>query len=797
MNYRIILVLISFLVVSKLKAYQIITGVVIEDNTESFIDIATIELLKLPDSTSVKGVISGTNGEFYFYDIDNEYNYCLRISHLNYNTKTVKVNHDTTNIINNVGIIYLKPKVLSLNEIVVSGKKIAAKEMLDRTVYDIPVNAKKIAVDGLDFLRQLPSVQIDYFTESISIEGKRNIIIEVDGIRRNQEYLKKLHPSQIDKIELIHSPSGKYDPETDMVVNIISNSKIEYGLSGKVNAKLLPNNTNNYLARLGFNIDVGKEKLLLYLYGNTGADKYLFNSNLYRNVGNSVAEIDGSKLNNGTNRDINTGIQYKINKKSILDLSLSYLNHTQKVKEINYNLLSESEIYTEIYTSNKNLNTEKENIGSNLYFKHFFDDAKEHSIEYTFNYNVDHTNNLNKNQNSFYIFNETADSSTTLLSEENNTESKTIGTQVNHILPLSPTLKFNSGLNFDYNNYSVDNRISLSNSQNLQYLRQLGALYFELYKKFSHIDFKIGSRIEKTFITIDNNQNNNYLSFLPYSFIQHKINNKNSIQLTYKRRVFNPKIEDLNPFESVIDSLTIKKGNINLRPAYRDKLQLKYSLTYGKNNFTGSFMPGLFFEYQTGIIQKITRPIDNSNTVEIMPVNLSNGFETGAGISLYSQIYKSIINAYFSYYFQHTDQYQDQVNAINNIGWRCRTSIMYPLPKDFKVFAMINLPGPYANGQKIEFKSPFYLFGIMKQFKNNSAIKIMMFNPLSNEMFRSKYTINNSDLFEVSNSYMKMKNIVLFNYSKTFKTGKKLSKNTDKATPDEKDNISMPFNYQE
>ena len=77
----------------------------------------------------------------------------------------------------NMGTISLDQAVIGMKEVVVNGAKILVTELPDKTVYAVSEGIKKTSVDGIDVLRKVPSVQIDYLNEDIKVEGKSNIVI--------------------------------------------------------------------------------------------------------------------------------------------------------------------------------------------------------------------------------------------------------------------------------------------------------------------------------------------------------------------------------------------------------------------------------------------------------------------------------------------------------------------------------------------------------------------------------------------------------------------------------------------
>jgi hypothetical protein len=701
-------------------------------------------------------------------------------------------------MINNVGAIPLDPAVVGIKEVVVGGSKILVTELPDRTVYAVSDGIKKTSTDGLDVLRKVPSVQVDYFTESITVEGKTNIKIEVDGVTRDKEFLKKLHPSQVDKFEVNTNPSGKYDAETDAVINVITNKEMRFGLKGMVNAQLLPNSKESYIGGLNANIDYGLKKISYYIAGNGGVNGFNFRTDFNRNSGENALQRISNKPSAGYYGNVNGGFIYDPNETNNLNFNVSLNRNIQKGKDCSdFNYEFNDDIISKIYQIKSNAHSNGGGLNSSLYYKHKFDKKTQHNIEFETNYynSLNFISNETDFQTVHYTLENVEDYSDLTKTEESNTNRQTMTARSSYTLPFDSVYTFGAGINANYNQYKINNIKSLTNSPNLNYYDTREVLFAELSRIFKKGNIKVGTRIENSVVTMNlTEKKNNYLSVLPYANAQYKLNSKNTFKLSYTRRVIRPSSNDLNPFVSGVDtSQTISHGNIDLKPAYRDNFQLSYSLRYGKGKFTGTISPQVFYEYRTGLIQKITT-IDSTNRAVIVPQNISNGYETGAGLSLNAQIAMIMVNSYFKYSYNHINSYLDQINATNKKGWSLNMYAMSPLPYKFNFFTVFNISSPYINGQEETKASPFILVGLMKQFKNNSSLRLMMFNPFGNKMFNNITTLRNNESYQRTESYMNVKNAIMLNYTYNFKIGKDIKAQKPNSEQENEDNGNkMPF----
>ena len=79
----------------------------------------------------------------------------------------------------------------------------------------------------------------------------------------------------------------------------------------------------------------------------------------------------------------------------------------------------------------------------------------------------------------------------------------------------------------------------------------------------------------------------NYINFFPSAALTYEVNGKNTLNLTYSRRIDRPSYQDLNPFEFRIDELSYRKGNVSLRPQMTHSLELTHTFMYMVNTSIG------------------------------------------------------------------------------------------------------------------------------------------------------------------------------------------------------------------
>ncbi len=117
----------------------------------------------------------------------------------------------------------------------VIGTRPEQTQKIDRRSYRVKPNLHSAQADTLQLLRGLPAVTISRDDE-IMLLGAPNVAVMVDdrSIQGNvTQYLKTLHGSDIERIEVITNPSAQYSPQgTGGIINIVLRKQRDDGATG-------------------------------------------------------------------------------------------------------------------------------------------------------------------------------------------------------------------------------------------------------------------------------------------------------------------------------------------------------------------------------------------------------------------------------------------------------------------------------------------------------------------------------------------------------------------------------------
>lgn len=797
--YHWILTLLCLGTVSA-SARQVVTGVVADKETTQPVQGVAVELVSLPDSSLVEAVTSSSEGIFLFYKADTANTYALKLKHNLYKTATASVPVKKSGLVNSLGIVSLEPTFFNLKEVVVQGYKVTVTERNDRTVYGIPEGLQKTSSDGLDVLRKVPTVQVDYLNEDITVNGRSNIKIEVDGISRDKGYLKRLHPSQISKMEVITQPSGKYDADIDAVINVVTNPTMRYGLKGMIYAGAFPIAKESYLGLANASLDYGREKISYYVAGNGIYQNMSLDSRLDRLTANSSMHQLSTQPINASLANFNVGFIYDPDEFNDINFNVAYNNTSI---HLNNNSLNDATIQgvRSLYSSESETESQSGGLTTSLFYKHFFDKEHKQTFEAELNYynslgntsRTDFTNSYLDTLTTFPYY------TTPNQWEASHTTVRNLYGQANYSQPFDSVYVFNLGLSGNFNRYLLDNSsqtIGGLTPTNLNYADLRLGGFAEVSRSLKKGNLRLGSRFETSRVAVGSGAPHDYHSILPYFNALYTINSDNSLKLGYSRRVIRPSTDQLNPLVSVVDSLTISQGNPDLKPAYRDNVQLTYTLRLPFKKSTINLSPQVYYEYKSGLIQTIVRENTLTGRFESRPTNISNGYEYGGNLSVNAQIGPVMVNSNLRYSLFHIDTYQNQIDATNRQGWNWNGFVMCPLPANMHLITLINWNGPVLDGQTETRMDMMHLIGLGKQFKNNSVLRLMAYNPLSKDFMHQQSSINTAALTQSQHMYLHKDIGVMLMYVYSFKVGKTIERERKTIEQQAQDKlINLPINF--
>lgn len=508
---------------------QSISGKVCLESDRSPVPYATVGLMQLPDSAMLTGVITLTDGGYVLENVKPG-NYFVRVSYVGYGTtgRSVAVEPGDTAVA--VDTIFLSETTATIGEIMVVGERLKGKEMVDRTSYAIPAAVSQTATNGYDLLKKIPQVNVD-FQNNVTLNGSSNFIIQVDGRQRDKEYLARILPSDIETIEIITNPSGKYEGNIDGVISVILKKEARYGINGNVGANVKP--FNKVTSQITGSIDYSMGKATFYLTALNiyqALDIGQSNEAVFTAIDSTVS-LSGAGGIKVTMSTVNSGFDYYINDKNSLSLNVSYKPITQDVDLLGETFLYKAESpLNRIASLTFNGYTSDETSASLFYKKTFKNPVQELTVENTY-YNFRSVED-NSFDNTRYPYDSGTVLDTYSRQEESLNRRNYYSAKVNFVQPLGMNAKLESGYQFYYQQMSYDFTINAVEADNLF---EYGELRNSLYAGVTYNVKKVGLqgmlRLENSHIRADSVSEPDYTCILPSVNVQYKFSASHNLKL--------------------------------------------------------------------------------------------------------------------------------------------------------------------------------------------------------------------------------------------------------------------------
>ena len=359
--------------------------------------------------------------------------------------------------------------------------------------------------------------------------------------------------------------------------------------------------------------------------------------------------------------------------------------------------------------------TEKEpNLEYSLTYKKLLDrDGHEFTADFRYQDNTEEENSdfIEENYDAFGVSKIEAD----LHQRSGNKEiQKNMIFQTDYVRPFSKEGKFEAGLRAglrDINNdFKVEQEYGDGNWETLAglsndfiYEENIYAAYTSLGNKLDKFNWQVGLRSEYsdvyTELVVDDSINDRqYFNFFPSIFMGYELSEKNSMQVSYSRRIRRPGFWELNPFFTYSDARNFWSGNPNLNPEFTDSYEVGYLRYFDKGSLTSS----VFYRHTKDVVERIrTQTSDTSSFTQ--PVNLATQNDYGLEFTFSYDPFKFWrLNGNANFFRSVTEgEYQEQVFDADTYTWFGRLSSRLTIKKnlDFQVNFNYRAPRKTTQGE--------------------------------------------------------------------------------------------------
>ncbi len=624
-----------------------LTGTVVDDNQKA-LDFVTILVMKSADSTVIKSAFSDPAGRFVFEGLP-QGTYLVSASMVGY-SKAVSKPVSLTAAPADAGRLRLTMQSKTLKEVRILSQKPFIERKMDKLVVNVENSSVSAGSTALEVLEKAPGVTIDK-DDNISMKGKQGVLIMLDGKPTHlsqadvANMLRNMQSNQIETIELITSPSARYDASgTSGIINIRTRKSKSMGLNGTLTAGAGYGETSKYNGGTTLNYRKGKINAFgNYNYGNNGRINSL---DLNREVIYEGTITNFKQLNGWDNRrnsnSYKAGVDYFINQHHTIGVMVNgYANSNEETSHsstLRNNNLNESENILVLGRNNESY----DNVAYNMNYKGVFDSTgKELSVDLDYS---DYSGIMDELRDNFYTVSGGAPKNPLFVKNYAPSDINVRSLKMDYTNPLGKTAKFEAGLKLS--RVETDNNLLLAKlegsswmpdseyTNHFLYTESINAGYLNFSKEFKKYGVQIGLRAEQTVsegnsVTRNEVVRRDYLEFFPSVSISHTIDKNNELGLSYSRRIDRPGYDDLNPFLNFLDEYTFKKGNPYLNPQFTNSFDLSHT-------FRGSFTTSLNYSHTKDVMTTVTEQDDATMKTYAIERNLDE--QEVFGINVYAPV---------------------------------------------------------------------------------------------------------------------------------------------------------------
>lgn len=725
MKYIITFVVAFFVHISFSQSYQV-KGKVLDDQGIP-LEMAAVKIIAIDNPEKVTGGVTDFEGNF---SIEVEKGtYTIEIDFISFETKRFKNKLIDKNL--NLGTVQLSFSEEQLDDVTVVYETTQVDVRLDKKIYNVGKDLTTAGGTVSEALANVPSVTVD-IDGAISLRGNSNVRILINGKPSSvagfgdQDVFQQLPADAIEAVEVITSPSARYDAEgSGGIINIILKREKTLGFNGSVRGTIGdPTNTGiytdvnvrtdkfNIFNNLGFNDREGP--------GNAFFDnQYLTNTTFDRIIENR------EYLRSGKNFNMNTGVEYFINESSSITGSffMRLGDDLDRTINVNRRFLNGIELSETLRTEEENEDDQRFQYSLN-YEKRFDPDNRDHKLTIDFQYSQkDETIDNPILENQTFPTEE-------LVARQNVREGEdedSFLVQADFVLPMGDA-QFEAGFRGDYINSSQDFFVERENlatneleidgllSSNFNFRQNISAAYTQygnkIGKSFSYL---LGLRFEQTQLIgettplIPENFDRNFdfdktfNGLFPTVNLIYEIAENENISVGYNRRINRPRSWFLNPFPSQSSRTNIFQGNPDLDPAFADAYDIGYLKRWEQVTLTGS----VYYQRETDAFERVQRDTgrdteeDGIDIIENIPINLSTEQRYGAEVGvLYNPAKWLRTNLSFNYFkFESEGSFEGIDYGATNESYFGRFSANVILPWKVQWQTNAFYRGPRENAQ--------------------------------------------------------------------------------------------------
>ncbi len=550
-----------------------VSGQVKDFKTKKPIEFCTVSVHNLKDSLITVAV---TDEKGFFTIPLSAGKYKITAQYIGYKSDTLNITIKTGTEF--IGTIKLHPEENQIGEVTVTGK--SENILIDKDEYIITGKMKTGTANTKDVLDKIKGVSYDRYNNSIKVDNEDNIMILVNGLQKDREYILNLNPDRLKKVEIIRDPSGRYALEGySAVINIILKDDykgVEFYSEEQFLIDIDNKNGDHFpLNHFSTSMNYTYNKVNVYAKINNSVMNFAMLSSSIKEYDNGLL-ITENPADDNPNFNIRRvfdritgGVDFYINPKQTISFETGFTGmffpETKQVSNFNvsyFNNQTETNNFNSEYTNN----TTNQSNYNTVFYKGILSKNSTLNIDFTYSYtNEEYDINYYENNILKSIQNGINDSKYTKLNAE-----------------FDHTINEKSGFQAGYGNTwkKVINTYNFGESDFTRTdLRHQLYLYYS-YKISERVGVKFGVAGETSAPEIEGKKIN-YFIYQPYADIKIKPFKMLDIRLKYRSSSSYPSVTQANPDTIFLDETTVSVGNPYLEPSVTHKISARFNVMHG------------------------------------------------------------------------------------------------------------------------------------------------------------------------------------------------------------------------
>lgn len=612
-----------------------LTGTVLDSLSRQPVAYATVVLLPPTGDKPITGVAADDQGHFSLTKLAAGA-FRLRASYVGYGTRTRPVTVGVGPAA--AGAFLLPTAAQALGEAVIVGQKPVVEVRPDRLVYNADQDVSNAGGTAQDVLRKAPLLAVDG-DGNVTMRGSGNFKVLVNNkpspaLAKNlADALKAIPAEQIQSVEVITTPSAKYDGEgTAGIINIVLKKGTSQAANGRVSASAGNRNTN-----LNGSLNFRRGKVNFTSSASTGMWFNPGRSETYRQAysryGTDTLRQSSSNYSRGQWYGSNVGLDYDPAEHHSFSLATAaeYYSGYSTSNLLNSYVSPVPGVASQLFTRDtKNVFSSLNLEATGTYTHTFKQPRREFSLLAQYSLNPS-TFGYDYHQYDGSLIALEPSQATRVERSRGRTPGHEITLQTDYAHPFGEKNKLEVGLKAIFRRtgsvatvdtlrtrYGSELASDPTRATDFVYNQDVQAAYgiysFGVGKKLTA---SLGSRLERTAISAEFRTTGSalpprsYLTPLPNGFLQYSLGEASSLRAAYSRRITRPFIDYLNPFVNRSQPGVISYGNPALDPELTDS----YELSYNTSIKTTSLNASLSVRHTGNAIERVRLPTDSTGVI--------------------------------------------------------------------------------------------------------------------------------------------------------------------------------------